>query len=125
MKLNREWARLVRFGVSGLVATGLHVSIAALLIARAQLSSTQANVLAFVCATGGSYLLQTLWSFSSRVGLRSLWRFLIVSLGGVTLTGLVSHLADSAGASPWLVIATVVCVVPPFTFVAHRTWTYR
>ncbi|CAN7679932.1 GtrA family protein [Trinickia sp. LjRoot230] len=120
-----DLSRIARFGVSGLLATGCHVAVAAWAIDYAGWSSMPANTFAFVCATVGSYLLQTLWSFSSRVGRKTLLRFLVVSIGGVTLTALVSHAAERAGIGPWLGIAMVICVVPPFTFVAHRSWTYR
>lgn len=122
---NTELIRLVRFGVCGLLATGLHVGVAVVLISHAGASQTLANTIAFACATCWSYLVNTLWSFSSSLRLRNVWRFIAVSLGGVALTGLVSYLAQVAGAGPWIGIAMVVCAVTPLTFVTHRRWTYR
>lgn len=119
-----DLTRVLRFGVSGAAATAMHVTVAAVLVGRG-LSLVEANTIAFVSATIGSYLLQTLWSFSSRVGARTLARFLVVSAGGVAVTAVVSHAAELAGLGPWLGIAAVICVVPPYTFVAHRSWTYR
>lgn len=120
-----ERIRVLRFGVSGTLVTGLHAVIAMTLIERAGASSMWANVIAFACATGCSYLLNTLWSFSSSPALANLWRFAMVSLGGLGLTALVAHASEAAGGGPALGIAMVVCVVPPVTFVAHRWWTYR
>lgn len=120
-----ELTRLIRFGVCGALATGLHVGMAVLLISRAGLSPALANALAFVCATCWSYLANTVWSFSSSLQLRNVTRFIAVSLGGVALTALVSYLAQAAGATPWIGIAMVVCTVTPLTFVTHRRWTYR
>ncbi|OAJ53550.1 sugar translocase [Paraburkholderia ginsengiterrae] len=122
---NFEVTRLVRFGVCGVLATGLHIGVAVALISRAGASPALANALAFVCATCWSYLANTLWSFSSSLHLRNVSRFIAVSLGGVALTGLVSYLAQAAGAGPWAGIAMVVCIVTPLTFVTHRRWTYR
>lgn len=122
---NTELIRLVRFGVCGLLATGLHVGVAVVLISHAGASQALANTIAFACATCWSYLVNTLWSFSSSLRLRNVWRFIAVSLGGVVLTGLVSYLAQIAGAGPWIGIAMVVCAVTPLTFVTHRRWTYR
>ena len=122
---NFEVTRLVRFGVCGVLATGLHIGVAVALISRASASPALANTLAFVCATCWSYLANTLWSFSSSLHLRNVSRFIAVSLGGVALTGLVSYLAQAAGAGPWAGIAMVVCIVTPLTFVTHRRWTYR
>jgi|SRR5579863_6424258 len=117
--------RLARFGIAGAVATGMHVAVAYVLIARAGAPPVVANTVAFTCATFWSYLLNTKWSFSSSIGVKNLLRFSVVSIGGVIVTGLVSQLAQSAGASPWFGIAMVVCLVPPLTFFAHRFWTYR
>lgn len=124
--MNRaERIKVLRFGVSGLLATGLHVSIAMMLIVRAGTEPALANALAFTCSTGSSYFLNTFWSFSSSPALANLWRFATVSLGGLTLTALVAHVTAVAGGGPGLGIAMVVCVVPPVTFLAHRWWTYR
>ena len=120
-----ERIRALRFGVSGMLVTGLHVVIAMTLIEHAGTTPALANVIAFGCSTGSSYLLNTLWSFSSSPALANASRFAMVSLGGLGLTALVSHAADVAGGSPGLGIAMVVCVVPPATFIAHRWWTYR
>ena len=120
-----EWVKLFRFGVSGLLATGIHLAVVIALMVGAGLSSTWANSAAFVCATIGSYLMHTLWSFSSSLRLSNIGRFLVVSLGGVLITWVLSHLMQVAGASAWLGTALVMLVVPPYTFVAHRRWTYR
>jgi putative flippase GtrA len=120
-----ELAKLMRFGISGLLATGLHVAIALSLINRYEVSPPLANSAAFACATVWSYLANTLWSFSSSPDLRNACRFVVVALGGMSLTALTAGLAQKAGAVPLVGIGMVVCVVPGFTFVAHRYWTYR
>ena len=117
--------RLARFGIAGLLSTGMHVAVAYVLLARANAPPVVANTVAFTWATFWSYLLNTKWSFSSSIGVKNLYRFTVVSIGGVIVTGLVSQIAQSAGASPWFGIALVVCLVPPLTFSAHRFWTYR
>jgi putative flippase GtrA len=122
---NFELTRLFRFGVCGVLATSLHIAVAVTLISRAGVSPALANAIAFVCATCWSYLANTLWSFSSSLHMRNVSRFIAVSLAGVALTGLVSYLAQAAGAGPWAGIAMVVCIVTPLTFVTHRRWTYR
>jgi putative flippase GtrA len=120
-----EFARLIRFGVSGVLATALHVAIAMPLMVWCKASPPLANSVAFADATLWSYLANTLWSFSSSPDIRNACRFIVVALAGLALTALVSGLAQQAGASPLMGIAAVVSVVPAFTFVAHRFWTYR
>ncbi|WP_233852418.1 GtrA family protein [Paraburkholderia sp. HD33-4] len=120
-----ERVKLACFGAGGVIATGLHVCIALTLIADAGMSPAWANAIAFTWATAASYLLNTFWRLSALPEVMNAGRFTLVSLGGLTLTALVSRLTQLAGGSPALGIALVVCVVPPLTSVAHRCWTYR
>ncbi|WP_081488852.1 GtrA family protein [Cupriavidus basilensis] len=64
----------MRFALSGVAATLLHVTTASTLIAWDLASPMLANGVAFITATGCSYLLNTLWSFSSRLHRKNLAR---------------------------------------------------
>ncbi|MFX1738736.1 GtrA family protein [Paraburkholderia sp. A1RI_3L] len=121
----RDIVKLLRFGVSGVMATAVHAMVAMMLIVKAEAAPMLANVLAFLCATGVSYLMNTLWSFSAPVDVRNAWRFAVVSALGLGMTALVSGGVQLAGGAPWSGIAAVACVVPPATFLVHRAWTYR
>jgi len=115
----------VRFGLTGAVTTALHVLVAVVLIEVVELSAPVANGAAFVIATGVSYLINSVWSFSAALALSGLARFLGVSLVGLTLSVGIASLVDRAGLSYWLGLACVVGVVPTVTFLLHRFWTYR
>ena len=114
-----------RFAVSGILVTGLHVLVAAGFIRFILPLPSVANGVAFIIATIFSYLINTLWSFSSPLHGKNLIRFLLVSSLGCTLAITVSGLAELQGMSHWIGIACVVTVVPPVTFVLHNFWTYR
>lgn len=114
-----------RFAVSGILVTGLHVLVAAGFIRFILPLPSVANGVAFIVATIFSYLINTLWSFSSPLHGRNLIRFLLVSSLGCALAITVSGLAELQGMSYWIGIACVVAVVPPVTFVLHNFWTYR
>ena len=120
-----DFRQVARFLVAGASSTGVHVAVAATLINATGTSPVAANCVAFLCATACSYLLNTLWSFSSRLRHRSLSRFAAVSLLGLGLTMGLSWTAQSLGSSYWTGLACVVLTVPAFTYVAHRSWTYR
>lgn len=117
--------RVARFGVSGVVATGVHVAIATTLINGFSASQVTANGAAFVCANVCSYLLNALWSFSAKPGRANFLRFYAVSLLGLALTLAISWLAQTLGLSYWTGLAAILSVVPPLTFVLHRFWTFR
>ncbi|QQX85080.1 GtrA family protein [Cupriavidus necator] len=116
--------RLLRFGISGVLATGIHVAVATPLIYLLHASQVSANGVAFVIANIGSYLLNTLWSFGARPGRDSYLRFLAVSLLGLGLTLAISAGAQALGAGYWAGLAAILSVVPAVTFVLHRSWTY-
>ena len=78
--------RLVRFGVSGVIATGVHVAIATPLALGLGVSPVLANGVAFVCATVFSYLLNALWSFSAKPDRHNFLRFVCVAVFGLLLT---------------------------------------
>lgn len=114
-----------RFAVSGLLATGLHVLIAVSFIRLILPSPMLANGVAFATATVFSYLINTLWSFSSRLHGKNLRRFVVVSALGCLLSVVVSGLAQHYGLPYGLGIVLVVLSVPPATFLLHSFWTYR
>jgi putative flippase GtrA len=116
---------LMRFGVSGVISTAVHVIVAITLIEVFGAGSVLANAVAFCAATPCSYLLNTLWSFSARVHRTSLARFVPVSIFGLLLTTFVARTVEHLGGNHWVGIAAVVLIVPPTTFLLHRYWTYR
>ena len=115
----------LRFGVTGAFITALHVLIAVLLIESFAFSPPVANGVAFTVATCVSYLVNSVWSFSSSLALHGLLKFFSVSVVGLALSVGISFFIDRAGYSYWLGLACVIAVVPPATFLLHRLWTYR
>jgi putative flippase GtrA len=121
----RVLKRAARFGLSGLLVTGIHVAIAVAFINLIWPNPPLANGIAFTVATIFSYLINTLWSFSSRLHGRTLFRFVFVSLVGCGLSVGISWFAEFRQFSYWIGIGGVVMVVPPVTFILHSAWTYR
>lgn len=117
--------RLLRFGVTGLIATGIHVLVAVTLIARLHTLPYIANPIAFVTATAFSYAANTLWSFSSRMNHRTLRRYACVSAFGCAATAAVAGAAEAAGLDYRTGILLVIALVTPVTFGLHSRWTYR
>ena len=115
----------VRFSISGAMVTAIHVVVAAGFIHFVAPRPALANGVAFVIANVVSYLVSTLWSFSSPLHGRNLLRFLLVSALGLLVAVSVSGLAQSLGLHYSIGIACVVLTVPPLTFLLHRFWTYR
>ena len=95
------WHRALRFGLTGLLVTGLHAITAIVLIEWLALAPPLANGVAFAVATVVSYVVNTTWSFSSQLHGRTLRRFVCVSVAGFLLAGL--HFAPEFTVAPPLV----------------------
>ncbi|MGN8276539.1 GtrA family protein [Pseudomonas sp. SMV71] len=117
--------RALRFAVTGLFVTAIHVLAAVFFMHLILANPPLANGFAFLVATVVSYLINTLWSFSSRLHGRTLYRFVLVSTGGFALAMLVAWVAQSAGLNYLAGIAAVALIIPAFTFILHNFWTYR
>lgn len=117
--------RALRFAVTGVLMTGVHVAVAAALIGLLSVGGPVANGVAFAVATVGSFVLNTAWSFASRLEAGRLARFASVSLVGCAVAIGVAAAAEAAGFGPWAGIGFVVLSVPPLTFALHNFWTYR
>ncbi|MBT2340894.1 MULTISPECIES: GtrA family protein [Pseudomonas] len=111
--------------MTGLFVTGIHVAAAVAFMHLVLANPPLANGFAFVVATFVSYLINTLWSFSSQLQGRTLVRFVVVSIGGFWLAMLVAWVAQQVGLDYLAGIAAVALVIPLFTFILHNFWTYR
>ncbi len=120
----RTGRRALRFGVVGLGVTALHTLTALSLLRFAAAGPVGANVAAFILSTLVSYVLNSLWSFESRLRIGSFARFGTVSLAGLGLTIAIAQAAKGAGLSPQLGVLAVACALPVFSFCAHNIWTF-
>jgi putative flippase GtrA len=114
-----------KFVATGLLNTAAHAAIAVAMIRLGQASLLAANVCAFTAATALSYVINTVWSFSGRIGGATLVRFLIVSVFGLGLAAIISGIAERFDLHYLVGIASVPVFVTPVTFTLHRLWTYR
>ena len=116
-----------RFGVVGVAATAVHMSIAWLLIVGAEVRPMGANLVAFLCAFSVSFSGQYFWTFGARGDRRrAIRRFFLVSalaflLNNVVLAGL---LKAGTLAPIWAVIFAA-CVIPAITYTSSRLWAFR
>lgn len=130
MTVNNQTADLfkkttVRFAISGVVVTIIHIILAVLFIKLFQATPPLANGLAFIFATICSYIINTIWSFSKKTQTKNLVRFITVSLLGVILATTISGSVEMYKLHYSLGIAFTVILVPPTTFILHNIWTYK
>ncbi len=111
-----------RFGVTGIANTGIHVVVAYLCLAAGPVA---ANAVAFIVATLFSYVVNTLWSFSTAMTRQNLSRFIVVAIIGLLAAVLLAKVGELIGLPPMGSVWLVVCVMPFVNFGLHSLWTYR
>lgn len=119
------FTRLLRFSITGLIATAIHVIVAVILIAGLRVLPYVANPIAFLTATAFSCTTNTLWSFASRMDRRTVSRYACVAAFGLLATTAIAAAAEAVGLDYRIGIALVIALVTPSTFALHSVWTYR
>ncbi|MDA7888839.1 GtrA family protein, partial [Akkermansiaceae bacterium] len=116
-----------RFGMVGLVATGVHFCLALLLI-HFSVTPLIANLGAFIGAFSISYLGHVHWSFRDQDHdkKQSLSRFLTISIGGFIANEILfAVLLQSTHLPPGIALAIVLTVVAGSTFILSRNWAFK
>lgn len=120
-------AQLSRFGFVGIVATVIHVVLGLSLHSGLGIVPFWANLLAFCCALGVSFLGQTRLTFPhATADATAFLRFATVALTGLALNQTIVWLVTSALDRPyWLALAIIVLTVPWVTFALLKFWALR
>ena len=116
-----------RFMSTGLLATALHALVVMVLVSFVTPAPSQvvANGAAFVVANVFSYVVNSLWSFTTPLHGARFLKFLCVSALGFAGTLLMAFVAERMGLTPFQGVVLVVCVMTPLSFALHRAWTFR
>lgn len=130
--MKQHLVRGFRFGVTGVANTGIHALVAVLClegfflgVPALVVGPVVANGIAFVVAAAFSYVVNTLWSFSTQMSRRNLQRFLVVAVIGLFAAMALARLAELVGLPPLGSVVVVVGVMPFVNFALHAFWTYR
>ncbi|WP_028025839.1 GtrA family protein [Enterovibrio calviensis] len=115
--------RIIRFGLTGGLATLIHVSIAFCLLHFFAASVLTANLLGFSVAFGFSYFVQSLFVFKQSLSRKNAKRFFAVQFSALVISQLISELFSDTNS--YLRVLLVVFMIPLVTYVIHRFWTYK
>ena len=114
--------RLIRFGLTGGLATLIHITFAFAVIRFVYDNAFIANVLGFSFAFLFSYLAQTLFVFKKRMNWINAARFFLVQFGALLLSQAISNFFPETNS--YVKVIIVVCILPVITYLIHRVWTY-
>lgn len=114
----------LRFIVNGCIATCVHTLVVFYMVQICHGDQGLANAIAFLTATGVSYIANTLWTFETRHSSGIFLRYLIVACIGSFFSYLIASLCAKMGLMWWMSVVLIVAIVPVFTWLAHNKWTY-
>ena len=119
--------QISRFGLVGIVATAVHVGVGLGLHESAGLRPLWANLIAFGCALGVSFIGQTRLTFpDSTADGGAFFRFAVVAVSGLGLNQTIVWVVTSVFASPyWLALAIIIFTVPGITFLLLKFWALK
>ncbi|WP_306141870.1 GtrA family protein [Roseibium sp. MMSF_3412] len=127
--LKTEGAAVGKFAIVGVLATLTHAVVASVLFETGLLAVVPSNVSGFLAAFIVSFSGHYFWSFShlrqAGTMLKSMTRFLIISVSGFALNSTI--LALWLAFAPWPEIYGLwlaIAVVPAFSFVGARLWAF-
>jgi putative flippase GtrA len=124
-QLWRRYRDVLVFGIIGVVNTLLHSGMVVLLVERAQVWPVLANVAGFALANTASFFANSYLTFRRRPTLALYWKFLLVSMGSLGLTVLLSGIAELLHWHYLIGLAMVLLCGPVLTYLLHKRFTFR
>jgi len=118
-----------RFGIVGLLATGVHGLVYTQCVGPLHASALIANSWGFCCGFLVSFAGHSYWTFARRIArrrnTRMFLRFLLVALMGyLSNSGMTWLLVDHWHLPPNSALAGILFVTPFFVFLASRHWAF-
>jgi putative flippase GtrA len=119
--------QVTRFGFVGLAATAVHAAVGLGLEYSADMQPFWANLIAFCCALGVSFMGQTRLTFPESTADRAAFsRFAVVALVGLALNQIIVWVATSRFDIPyWLSLPIIFGTVPVVTFLLLKFWALK
>lgn len=114
--------RLIRFALTGGVATAIHIAVAFVYLHLIQDNVFLANIFGFGLAFIFSYFAQTLLVFKNSVNWGNALRFFMVQFGALLIAQGISELF--ADMNSYLRVILVVFILPIVTYIIHKLWTF-
>ncbi len=124
-------SQILRFGLVGGAAAGVHVSVFLIAVERCSVDALWANFGAWVVAFIFSFSGHFYWTFDNarsdhgRSAAETLPRFLAVSLLGLMLNSLVVVVVELVALPYGFAAILMATLVPGITFGVSRAWAFR
>ncbi|ASI89269.1 GtrA family protein [Vibrio mediterranei] len=114
--------RIVRFALTGGMATAIHIAVAFSYLHIVQDSVLFANIAGFSIAFIFSYFAQTILVFKHKVNWGNAAKFFMVQFGALMISQGVSELFSDLNS--YIRVLVVVVILPVVTYLIHKIWTF-
>lgn len=125
MALNNSKNKIIRFIFAGVLVTFIYIVIGFILLKFTDINSVEVNAIAFIIANLFSYMIHTLWSFSTKIKKNNFLKFYIVSLIGFLISLILPMLGEHLKVDKFFITIVTSLSIPLFTFIVHNLWTYK
>ncbi|OGT60108.1 MAG: hypothetical protein A3E85_03370 [Gammaproteobacteria bacterium RIFCSPHIGHO2_12_FULL_45_12] len=125
--MRKLFYQLCRFGVVGLIASGVHFMLVVALVQQFQLEPLAANVFAFFVSFQVSYWGHRSWTFSESEASHAvtLRRLLTVQLCNFSANETLFYVFLTLHLPYRLALLFVLTILPIFTFASSKLWVFR
>lgn len=127
LQLWQELITAARFGLVGVFATAVHITLVWVLLRHTATPPLVANTLAFLTAFGVSFSGNYWWTFRSPGHpRRAMYRFFLISGSAFLINTLVlALLLQAAWLPPHLAAVCSASLVPVLSYLASRLWGFK
>lgn len=126
-KHREEIRRMIRFGIVGVLNTGIFFVFFFLFLNILSINYLVATTLSYFIAIVNSFILNRNWTFASRGKFRKKFvKFVIVNIVAIIVNSLMMFLlVDLGGIHPWVAQVMTICVTMCVNYAGNRFWTFR
>ncbi len=117
--------RFTKFPAIGVLNTLIHLAVVSGLAEFFYMHPVTANCAAFVAANLFSFFANSYFNYHTPITITLYGRFLTVSLGGLSITAILSAFATMQGWHYLIGTAMVFVTLPVLTFTVHHWWTWK
>lgn len=126
-RVSVEFARLVRFGIVGIIVTAVYFSTSVAMVEAVGLPPVAASVIGQIFAVGVSYFGHAEISFRVEHNhRRHAWRFLVTAAATLCLNIFVTWFLTDMMRLPYLIaFCVIVVLIPAINFTCNRFWVFK
>lgn len=124
LSILRKYHEFIRFGLVGIVNTGVHTGIVIALMETLAPPAYFANGIAFMFANVMSYCMNSRFTFHTPISFKGYRKFLLVSLVSLALTLAITSLVEYLGFHYGFGLMLVIFVVPVLNYLVMKMWAF-